>query len=522
MSWVSIHPEHEQDFKRLGLETAADFLCLQGVILGGHPDRHVRRVELLREWGPPLVAYLKREHRVRLRDRLASVWAGLGWSSKSAREARILQEAARAGIGCPRVLAFGEETGQAFLLVAHLDMADLRKYSKAFPRQRRQVAKALGKELARIHAAGFQHPEVYAKHVLVRQDEDGHQFAFLDWQMASAQRRLTPSQRCRDLAALHATLADELVGPADRLACLRVYHQHANVKLPPLNKMARAVEGLSKNLLNKRRIRELRQLPLPHLAQNLIWLDGERLCVTLEFSKELAGEVPAWLQMPSMPRAWPCVQERDIHHAGRTLHLTHRWFTPPAAWSLPGLKRTTFPSPEFEQVAALVRLQRFRVRCPRLLALGHRDVSGGKYSFLLLEPVEDARPLEELPSESTWSDCFFPQLGRFLRCVHEAGYALKHSPFALAPHWAVLDEWDEEGELVFLRTDGLERSETPFPERLAQDLRWVLDGAGAWPDEAIMSRLVHAYVGRKRWTAEAAALLTRLTDQLGTAERQAV
>jgi tRNA A-37 threonylcarbamoyl transferase component Bud32 len=521
MTWTWIDPQHEADFKRAGLAAAGDFLSFQGVILGGHPDRHVHRVELLREWGPPVVGYLKKEHRVRFRDRLAGVWAGCGWVSKSVREAKLLQAASAAGIDCPRVLAYGEDGGQAFVLVENLDMADLRKYAKAFPRQRRHVAKALGREIARLHAAGFQHPELYAKHVLLRQEENGYRFAFLDWQLARCVSRLTFKQRCRDLAALHATLADEIVSPDDRLACLRAYRQSAGVELPPILDMARAVESLTLRLLTKRRIRELRQLPLPHLAQNLIWVDGEALTVTLDFWKETSGHMPAWLQMPAPPAHLPFLEEITLPQDNR-LRLTRRWFTPSKLRSLAGIKKTGFPSPEFEQVGALIRLQRFGLRGPRLLAVGHRDLpSGAKYSFLLVEPTEEARPLEEPPELD--DDSTFPTLlGRFLRRVHEAGYALKQSPFQPQAHWGAMDDWDENGELVFLRLDGIMRSDLAFPQRLAQDLSWIgQDTALSW-SAASLTRLVHAYLGRQRWTAEADQMLASLLGALPPGERQVV
>ncbi|MFO0969871.1 MAG: lipopolysaccharide kinase InaA family protein [Gemmataceae bacterium] len=522
MSWTWIDPEYEEDLRSLGLEHAGDFLALQGVILCGHPDRHVRRVELIRESGAPIVAYLKKEHRVRFRDRLAGVWAGCGWVSKSVREGKVLQAARTAGIGCPRVLAYGEDAGQAFLLIENLDMADLRKYAKAFPRQRRKVSKAIGREIARLHAAGFRHPELYAKHVLLRQENDGYRFAFLDWQLAKQVRRLSFQQRCRDLASLHATLADELASPDDRLACLREYRKNAGVELPNILQMARTVEGMAASLLSKRRIRELRQLPLPHLAQNLIWVDGEALTMTLDFWKETGGQAPAWLHMPLPPARLPALEEVIIPQDNRELRLTRRWFTPSLLRSLPGARKTGFPSPEFEQVGALIRLQRFGLRGPRLLAVGHRDLpSGGKYSFLLVEPSEEARPLEEAPDVDMQP--WFPALlGRFLRQMHEAGYGLKQSPFRPTAQWGVMGEDEDEGELVFLRLEGIQRSKLPAEQRLLQDLHWVGHEAPLHWTENALTELVRTYVGRQRWTAEAAALLGMLSEALPPGERQVV
>src|SRR5439155_21227330 len=124
-----------------------DFLALGGVILCGHPDRNVARVELGGEG-----FFLKREHRVRRRDRLAAAWAGFGLASKSYREFLVLRAATAAGIGCPQPLAVGGEGGRAFLLLRELDGArDLRVVlgdASLTARQRRWLAERLGRELA--------------------------------------------------------------------------------------------------------------------------------------------------------------------------------------------------------------------------------------------------------------------------------------------------------------------------------------------------------------------------------------
>ncbi len=72
-----------------------------------------------------------------------------------------------------------------------------------------------------MHAAGFTHPDLYSKHVLV--GPDGASVQFLDWQRSRRRLVLDARRRARDLAALHATLADDLARPRERLACLRGY-----------------------------------------------------------------------------------------------------------------------------------------------------------------------------------------------------------------------------------------------------------------------------------------------------------
>src|SRR5215471_6840019 len=81
--WVS--PDHRDWLESLGLRAASDFLALPGIVVSGHVGRNVSRVDL-----GDMTAYLKREHRIRLRDRFRSWQDGFGWASLSAREAAVL------------------------------------------------------------------------------------------------------------------------------------------------------------------------------------------------------------------------------------------------------------------------------------------------------------------------------------------------------------------------------------------------------------------------------------------------
>src|SRR5206468_4220680 len=87
--WVVVHPRYRRRFARWGMVAAGDFLDQPGEVVSGHADRHVVHV-LLGRGRERCAAFLKREHRVLWRDRLAAAWAGYGWASKSEREARLL------------------------------------------------------------------------------------------------------------------------------------------------------------------------------------------------------------------------------------------------------------------------------------------------------------------------------------------------------------------------------------------------------------------------------------------------
>jgi tRNA A-37 threonylcarbamoyl transferase component Bud32 len=432
MAFVVTNPKYQELLRRQGLVCAEQFLGLPSVIISGHPDRNVAQLRL----GPvtaEVPAFLKREHRIRLKDRLAAARAGFGLASKSAREARLLQALGRAGIGCPEWLAFGEDgRGRAFLLVRELaGVIDLRRFlaerQAASPGERYRFARHLGQELARVHAAGFDHPDLYSKHVLV--DPATGDISFVDWQRSRRRGRVPWPDRCRDLAALHATLADHLASPRERLACLRAYLRETPGSASwNLRQTVQSIEHHTADLHRRRHIREQLQPPLATGVQNLIWLDGEAVCVTRQFWAALDSRLPPWLDYASGAGRRPAVAHTTVLLPGggsgllvrRRQHHPLRWL-----WGL--LRRRPPSSPELRQAGLLFRLQRYGVPTPRLLAVGQRPGRFGRMdSFLLIEPLPDTVDLAEwLPRQGS------SERGRLLReCadvarrLHDAGCRL--------------------------------------------------------------------------------------------------
>lgn len=460
MGFVEIHPVCRDALDRLGLSAPDDFLRLDGAILGGHPDRHVLQVTLGNER-----AFLKKEHRVSWRDRLAHWWRGNGFVSKSTREGRLLRRLEAAGIDGPRAIAFGEFGGRAFLLLREeTGLQELRAYLQAQPGDVMVVAEALGRYLAMVHAAGFQHRDLYSKHLLVGRTEQGWRFCMVDWQRGRFRSRLSWLCRLHDLATLDASLAENLAPRQARLLCWQAYLQ-AQAKQPSRpQKLLRVLCQLSARLQRKRRIRELRQAPLPAGRQQLLWLDGEALVVTPSFQRQVP-QPPAWLAMPSCPSASNSVECVEITGSGvAPWKLVRRWTSQPWQWLKSWWLRPLFPAPEFEQAAALIRLERFGVEVPRLLALGHRKLRlWQKYSFLLTEPPAHTIPLLAYLRTATprtrWNA--LRDAGRLLRRAHEAGYAWKDRGFA---GWAVRPAT---GTLVLTSVDGFQRTSAD-PQRLAR------------------------------------------------------
>jgi tRNA A-37 threonylcarbamoyl transferase component Bud32 len=378
MASLEINPSHRFFLEGLGLTAPAHFLSLPTEIITGHPDRHVGRLTLGAGAGA-VHAFLKREFAIPWRERLESVWAGCGFASRSRREAKMLQAARRAGVGCPEWVAAGEDNhGRAFLLLRGVEgVVDLRTFLKEHchtPRQRRDFARRLGVALARLHA-GFRHPDLYAKHVLVR-PADGT-IHFLDWLRARCGRPGLDSC-CRDLAALDATLAEHLASPRERLTCLHAYlrAKHFPSRQEVVRRWARGIRRRAQHLLRRRRLRAERDRPLVLGERSVLWLDGEALCVLRDFWDELGGRVPSWLGTAGGG------EEVVPLPGGRQGLLVRRRRAQPLAWLWAKFCQRPLVSPELRRAGMLFR---HNAR-PRLLAFGQRRPRPWRTeSFLLTE-----------------------------------------------------------------------------------------------------------------------------------------
>ncbi|MCS7046130.1 MAG: lipopolysaccharide kinase InaA family protein [Gemmataceae bacterium] len=486
MSFVEMHPDYVATLRRQGLAAAADFLRLQGPIVGGHPDRHVIQVALAAE-----TAYLKKEHRTSWRDRLAHWCRGDGWVSKSTREGRLLRELENAGIGCPRVIAYGEGGGRAFLLLREEPGAvELRVYLRDHEAERFQLAAAFGRELARLHAAGFQHRDLSSKHVLVRRTTTGWRFCLLDWQRGSRRRRTRWRQRLLDLATLDATLAETLAPRRVRLLFWRHYLAGLNDAPAHPGRLLRALCRLSAALQRKRRIRELRQPPLASEGQKLIWLDGERLVITPAGRKTLE-DLPAELLQPANVRPGSSETISISNKDGPELRLTRRVVRRPWPGLMGWFGRPAFPTPEFEQAATILRLERYGIAVPRLLALGHRRLCWRQtFSFLLTQPIADVVDWREYVAGASPRQRHevLRRTGAAVRRIHEAGYDGADLP-------AVWGVERTSGTLVLVRPELLRRHRRS-PKSVGQRMLRAL-GRRRWPGFNAVDRwsFVLGYLG---------------------------
>jgi tRNA A-37 threonylcarbamoyl transferase component Bud32 len=440
MSYLQINPRYQHLLERHGLRAPEDFFALPAVIISGHPDRNVSRIVLERP-GATVHGYLKREHCLRWKDRVLNALAGFGLVSKSRRECAMLEAFARKNIGCADWIAVGEDGfGRAFLLVGEVEEAqDLRAYLRdhlrAHPRARRRFAVRLGGALARLHNAGFDHPDLYSKHIVVQAEPP--RIGFLDIQRSRRWRTVPWQRRWRDLAALEATLGEDHLPTADRVACLRAYLRICRVaKVPRVVGVlyhAFRITRLAAGLASQRRIEEIRNGPPSDVCQQLVWLNDEALCVTPALQLRVGGRLPDWLTLDSLPPR-PCrievrqtVALPEIEGAVLVRRRERRLLA--AFWSW--LSRRRLTSPELRQSGVLFRLQRAGIRTPVLLGFGQRNLRPWRTeSFLLTHSAGGA-------SLSRWWNVhadsgatgvallkqrrLIEEIGRLLRQLHEAG-----------------------------------------------------------------------------------------------------
>jgi len=379
-------PDYVDLLDRMDLLTNTDFLSLQEEIISGHPDRQVSRVQL-----DGMAAYLKREHVVPWKERLRNWWAGFGWASKSWREAQMLAQLDATSIGHPQWIAAGEdEQGRAFVLLRALDSA------VSLPEALQDggvCPQRLGEALAELHNEGFDHPDLYAGHVFV--DRETQQISFIDWQRARHGSSLSPVQRWRSLAALHATLPDGGVALEWRLNCLTSYLEHAGWPSMFLSCVVAQIETRARELRGRRHIRT-KSARTDAPASTLLLLDQGRLWVTQEGHRLWPYTIPVsnWLAA----RGQSTIKLTSGHNGMLTTQCRRpRWW-----------ERRPWTSPERKQMSLLFRLERLGIEAPRVLAVGEYPRDDGSITCFLLTRLPGG--CSQLPAVCPSADQLLGQL----------------------------------------------------------------------------------------------------------------
>jgi tRNA A-37 threonylcarbamoyl transferase component Bud32 len=417
-----VRPDSRDWLASNGLIGADDFLQLPGIVVSGHVGRNVSRVDI-----GGRTAYLKREHRVRWRDRFRSWHMGFGWSSVSAREVAVLRRLEECWLPGPKWLACGESAGQAFLLVAAAKTAvDLQNIDEVSD----DLASQIGREIARIHAAGIDQPDLFAKHILVNRDSG--QLTILDWQRAKLRSRIPLHDRIRTLASLRATTADGAFGLNAWQRLLVAYRDTAGESgfaVPEVQVLAARIDGLRQALAHRPGIRSQAR---PSIAQELIRIEGETVCAIPSVAAELKNsEVIATLydlnndECP-LPLSGGRVGILQVGRYARTLARS---------WAAIGGKN--WRAPEVQAARLLFHLERFGVPGPKLLAYGQivRRLRSAR-SFLLFEATKATRPL--LKRDRVAAQQLMTRLHE-IGC-HLGGALNADSPFAMDGDAAVVSD----------------------------------------------------------------------------------
>jgi tRNA A-37 threonylcarbamoyl transferase component Bud32 len=413
--WVEINPAFIAGFAELGLDSPDVFLELQGEIVSGHPDRHVVRVSLP---GFSQRFYLKRQHSVKWREKLRNWRAGFAGVSRSERECSILKQLVSAGLSSPRWAAVGVDgRGRAFLLVEELaGTVDLRQnLSDTGMSQDERVAfaKKLGQWIARYHNNGFTTPELTAKHVLV--NSESQDFTLIDWQSAIRTTFVGPRDRFRFLAALHASLAEQLASPRERLRALREATREGQL-VGRFSDIVRQVIVEANRIANRRSIRDQRQ-PSSGLNQKLVWVDGEAVCAVPDVAAlwpDPAIAAPYYGGEPGtfsiqLPDGLDALLIRGRSFA--PLGLFHSW-----------VRGRTWRSPGVTIGRILFHLERYAIPAPRLLAFGQRftgTISAEWFALHTLPAGPVSQPVDLAVAA---------ELGRLLRRLHDAGCSVGKKP----------------------------------------------------------------------------------------------
>lgn len=462
MAWVEILPPFAALFRRLGMESAASFFDSTGILVNHHRHRQVEQVALGEPEAPAREAaslagasgsrtrfFLKKELAVTWRERFRNAWAGFGWCATAVREGAMLQALRRAGIPCPEVAALGEDGKRAFVLLREAtglsDLRTLLQELRCEP-ERGGLAVALGRELARLHDAGFDHPDLFAKHILAGQEEAAFRFCILDWQRGRHRKQVSWRLRRRDLAVLDATLLDVLASDRLRLRCLRAYWRAARPsEKPPLGRLARQIRMEADRLRKRRRIRDVGQLPTPAGDQAFVSLRGGALLVARSFAERLNARWPdAWMKMTEdAAHVWDLLSAFACAAGSESVCLQRKTRTA-AEGPIPRLAHTLF------------RLQRFGVPAPRLLAVGI-----GAQTHVLAESTP-ALPFTEAFAKASFADrCrWLQQAGAIVRRIHEAGH-----------HLPPCDAWERRlgvalasDEVVLVNVEPLLRGSIPWQQ----------------------------------------------------------
>ena len=423
-SRIHFHPQYQLWLQKQGIRSASDVLKLRGEIVSGHADRHVVRIELTAGTRSRVV-YLKREHVVGYRARWRNWRAGFGFVSRCEREAKMLQQLETRGLPAPQWLAYGcDEYGRGFLLVdelyGYVDLRALLSDNVLSLEDRREVITHLARAIAELHSDGFPTPDLCAKHLLISRQT----FAatLIDWQSAPANGTLTHQQIIASLANLHASLADQIATPQERIRFLIQYFRRLQ-QVPSTEDIQQLKSVMQQILLGSEKatqrtsIQLQRRITNEEQPQHLVWLADEAVVVIPEL-------VECWPTPAIAAPYYPADPERERIELtnGISGELIRFATCSPINRIISTLRERPWRSPAANAARMLFHLQQHSISAPRLLAFGQRCISYFREeSFILSEPLRGI-PLDQYAPHTVKQRNHAIVSGvKMLKQLHEAG-----------------------------------------------------------------------------------------------------
>ncbi len=431
--WI-INPRYQNLAIGLGLTNAHTVEQMPGIVVSGHVRRNVSRVAVKGR-----TVYIKREHEIRLRDRLRAWREGHGLACLAQREVNILgrlQELA------PTWLAWGESAGKSWLVLDSLE--DYRVFCTYFaeennPFDRRVTLQRVATAIAKIHDRGVFQRDLFAKHILVHEEVG---LKFLDWQRGKIVSSVSIKQRLECFKRFYSSMPSQLLTHEEWKILLAGYIQESQITVKPEEWLCKIQEKSSPSV-------KARLSLVPAMNQELIRHEGEKLCAIPAYYASLLKQIE---QLYGSSR-----NSRFLKIDGDAFLLENQSQRVCLYRCYARLRGKVWRSAQLQKARLMLHLQRYGLVSSELIAYGQTPTMLGGKSFVLSRPIEFATPLDlAIPQQARGAETALARL-------HEIGVILnrKKLPFLFVS-----------GELAY-DIDGLRLYRNLKKSHIERDQNWI-------------------------------------------------
>jgi tRNA A-37 threonylcarbamoyl transferase component Bud32 len=261
---VVVIAKHRAALEEIGLATLEQARTFRAELVKDHRGRRdIQRLTIRDENGQTRVLFLKRNWRPYKKDGLASLLRrGKVWS-QSRQEWENSRALENAGVRVAGLVAYGEECGPlwerfSFILTGQAPGQTVEQFLRECRDRtlRRRVFDALARFIRRMHDAGLATPDLFTRHIFVDAAGAEPEFCLIDLARLDRAKKLSPSQRARNLAALNVTAPLRCVATRERVRFLKLYA--GSTRKPLARLIARRIE----HLLRRRKFHDFRTPPI--------------------------------------------------------------------------------------------------------------------------------------------------------------------------------------------------------------------------------------------------------------------